>query len=275
MESNVRRLQLAELDILKTFIAICDKHHLTYFMLGGTMLGAIRHKGFIPWDDDIDMGLPRADYDRFLQVAEKELKAPLQLHTTQNGKGLYSYYYTRIENTDIQLIKKATINQTQIPVWIDVFPLDGVPDDDQQMLKWVKKCKRWKKVFSYSQASYTAATDERRKKRGRAESLLRSAFLALKLDRLINTQWAWKKLDRVARENDYATSRRIMNVCGAYGMKNIFDKSFFGEGALYPFEDIQVRGPKEYDKVLSQQYGDYMTPPDANHRERHYIEIVE
>ena len=72
-ENDLRRLQLVELDILKEFLRICDKYHLRYYALGGTLLGAVRHKGFIPWDDDVDIGMPRPDFCRFEQVIEKEL----------------------------------------------------------------------------------------------------------------------------------------------------------------------------------------------------------
>ena len=139
MDQTMQKLHDIEIDILKQTLAVIERHGLKYFMLGGTLLGAIRHKGFIPWDDDIDIGMPRTDYNRFIEIAGSELKNPYQIHTCMNEKGKYSYYFARIENIKIKLEKYATENKTVVPAWIDVFPLDNVPDDDNEIRKWYKK----------------------------------------------------------------------------------------------------------------------------------------
>ena len=271
---DLRKLQLIELDILKVFIAICEKHGFRYYLMAGTLLGAVRHEGFIPWDDDIDVGMPRPDYEKFIRIAEDELNEPYQLHTILNGKGSYGYYYARVENTEVLLQKDATIQKTKIPAWIDVFPLDGVPNDDKEADRWIQKCNFRKKVFALSQASRTAATDTYKKTKGGIKSAFRRVFLTLKLDRLISTKWAWKKLDRTIRSYDYEKCDRIMNVCGIRGRKTIFAKEKYGDGRKYKFEDIYVNGPAEYDFILTQLFGDYMTPPEKNNRDQHHITIL-
>lgn len=271
---DLRKLQLIELDILKTFIRICDENELKYYLMAGTLLGAVRHKGFIPWDDDIDVGMPRPDYDKFIDLAEKELVGPYQLHTILNKKGFYGYYYARVESTEVLLQKDATIQKLKIPAWIDVFPLDAVPDNNDKMEKWLKKCRFWKRVFELSQASYTAATDEYKKTKSGFKSVCRNIFLKLKIDRFISTEWAWRKLDRSIKANDYHRCGRIMNVCGIRGKKTIFPKEKYGEGKKYVFEDALVNGPEDSDFILSQLYGDYMTPPKMNNRDQHHIKIL-
>lgn len=266
---------MIELDILKKVIHICEKHNLRYYALGGTLLGAVRHKGFIPWDDDIDIGLPRPAYDQFVDCAEKELHLPYQVHSILNGNGKYGYYYVRIENTNVQLEKFATKNKTVVPAWIDIFPLDGVPNDEEEMTKWMKKCDFRKKIFIASQASYTAASSEFKKKRNKIVSAGRDIFLALGFEKLINTKWAWKRLNKEITRYNYDECDRLINYCGNLGKKEMFFKDVYGEGLLYPFEDIQIMGPVNYDFVLTQMYGDYMTPPDENNREHHHLRIID
>ena len=274
MNEQTRELQLIELDILEQVLKICEKYSLTYYMLGGTLLGAIRHKGFIPWDDDIDLGLPRPDYEKFIAYAEKELVSPYQLHTTLKKKGKYSYYYARVENTDVVLKRTISIKEVLIPAFIDIFPLDGVPNDVKKREKWISKCSRLSTLFSASQIMYRGNNSQTSKKRKPVKEFLRNVFIKLRMDKLLNTELIWKLLDKALKENDYDSSDVIINFCGAWGLKEMFPKSVYGEGELYQFEQYQLRGPKDYDAVLSQMYGDYMTPPEKADQEHHYLEVV-
>jgi len=262
-----------ELDILKQALEICEKHSLTYYMLGGTLLGAVRHQGFIPWDDDIDIGLPRPDYERFLEAAGRELVTPYQLHTLFQNSGEYSYYYARVENTNIKVLRKAAMKEALIPAWIDVFPLDGVPDDPKKRSRWLKKIKLCSILFNRSQFTYFGSLN-RKANIPLYFHMTNTAFLKLRLDRLINTRWAWKKLDSALKENDYNQCKTLFNACGYWGIKEMFPKSVYGKGRLYPFENLMLNGPENYDTVLTQMYGDYMTPPLEDKREHHYIELI-
>ena len=274
MADNLRQLQLVELDILKKILEIIERHQLRYYVLGGTLLGAVRHKGFIPWDDDIDIGIPRPDYDLFLQYAVQELSAPYQLHTLQTNTGEYSYYYARIENTDIKVRRKVALKEVVIPSWVDVFPLDGVPDEGFKRDVWLQKCRFYKALFRASQHSYFGRSAALKKKRSLPKEIIRRMFIRYKLEEKIDTQKAWEKLDRALRENDYNSCNALANICGYWGPKEMFPKAYYGEGKLYPFEDMMLNGPVNYDAVLTQMYGDYMTPPPADQQEHHYVELI-
>lgn len=267
---NLRQIQLIELDIMKQVLQTCERHNLTYYILGGTLLGAVRHKGFIPWDDDIDIGLPRPDYERFLEYAKNELEMPYQLHTISQNSGVYCYYYARVENKEVKLVRKAAIKEAVIPAWIDVFPLDGVPNDPQKRKKWLKRVGSCQTIFRRSQLSYLGNN-----RSPSIKNAVKKAFVKLRLDKLISTRWAWKRLDTVLKENEYNECDMLINACGYWGVKEMFPKSVYGSGKLYPFEDLMLNGPEDYDTVLKQMYGDYMTPPPEDQREHHYIEIVQ
>ena len=272
--ANLRELQLIELDILKKVLDIIERHHLRYFVLGGTLLGAVRHQGFIPWDDDVDIGIPRPDYDRFLDYAEKELAQPYQLHTLKTKTGEYSYYYARVENTAVKTLRKVALKEVVIPSWVDVFPLDGVPEEGRKRDRWMRKCRFYKALFRASQHSYFGRSASLKKKRSLPKALIRHLFIRYHLEDLIDTQKAWDKLDHALREYNYDTSPALANLCGYWGPKEMFPKSYYGKGRLYPFEDLMLMGPENYDAVLTQMYGDYMTPPPEDQREHHYVELI-
>ena len=122
--SKVRQIQLGELSLLEKYIEICSKYNLRYYALGGTLLGAVRHKGFIPWDDDMDLGMPRKDYEKFLEICEKELPdhVILRIHDDNLGN-------TSIMDTSLQIEFGGVVCSP----FIDVFPLDGYPSDGFQL----------------------------------------------------------------------------------------------------------------------------------------------
>lgn len=115
-------LQKCQLNILIEFIRLCEEHNLTYYLVGGTCLGAVRHKGFIPWDDDIDVGMPRKDYDKFIQL-QKEIKKPYFIQTYKSDKN-YIYNFAKIRDCTTTFIENTFVcHQFNHGVWIDVFQL--------------------------------------------------------------------------------------------------------------------------------------------------------
>lgn len=126
MENATKFLQEKELDMVKEFLKICEKHNLKYFMAGGTFLGAVRHKGFIPWDDDVDLGMYRDDYEKFLDIAKRELPYPYEVHTYRNCKE-HHYYFSHIIDVRYKVRRMGSLDKREEYVWIDIFPYDGLP----------------------------------------------------------------------------------------------------------------------------------------------------
>ena len=134
---SLKDLQHLELEIFKYFISLCEKYKLRYFLAGGTLLGAIRHKGFIPWDDDIDVLMPRTDYDRLQNIGKKLCDKRYKLASFELGN--LNYPFAKIFDTHTQIKKIFDFDETEQQVWIDIFPLDGLPESDAETEKIFKK----------------------------------------------------------------------------------------------------------------------------------------
>ena len=270
--TNLRKLQMIELDILKQVIAVCKKYNLCYFLLGGTFLGAVRHQGFIPWDDDIDIGMPRADFERFCEIAETELKEPLGFVSFRNNEE-HIYFHPRVYNYNSKVIDRSGIKEKETFAWIDVFPLDGMPKN------WlVRKLYGFyllflRLLFMYSQ--FDKIVNVSLKKRVWYERVLIAIGKVIKFDKILNTHKIMEKLDNTMKKRKYETSAYVGNFMGAYKMKEVFPKKYYEETAEYPFEDILCPAPKDYDAILSQMYGDYMTPPEKERQNKHNTEVID
>jgi len=132
-ENELNKLHQVELEILNEFVRICDKNNLIYYMVGGTFLGAVRHKGFIPWDDDVDVGMPRADYEKFITLAKEQLSEKYFLDCFQTNEKYYLPY--------AKIKKNGTVFDEEIihhldnhkGIFIDVFPFDNVPKNNLEL----------------------------------------------------------------------------------------------------------------------------------------------
>lgn len=144
MNDFFNEIHKKELDIALEFRKICEKYDLKYFMLGGSMLGAIRHNGFIPWDDDIDFGMPRDDYDKFIDLVTNELSKKYNFVSFENTKD-YKLFFSKIEDRSYTMIDKSNIKDKIVFPWIDIFPIDGVPE---------KLVNFWKIRYLYRRAKF-------------------------------------------------------------------------------------------------------------------------
>ena len=126
--NDLKELQKLEKEILEEVIKICDDNNIRYYIMGGTFLGAVRHKGFIPWDDDIDISMKRDDYEKFLKIAPDLLKEGMKLNYYEiNGKDVISEYALKVEYEKYKVKSNISKKERLINIWIDVFPLDGMP----------------------------------------------------------------------------------------------------------------------------------------------------
>lgn len=262
----VEKIHQVDLAIVKHVVAVCENYELKYFMLGGTMLGSIRHKGFIPWDDDIDLGMPRKDYERFLEIAERELPDYLQVVNYKNTPS-YQYYITRIQDTNVKVIEERIGNDSKYTfASIDIFPIDGTPNNTI-----LRKIYFFRVLFHRALMSlhYKDSID-RKRKRSFIERIFLSVMEKIPFEKIINPYKEKEKIDKLLSSQNVATSNYIGNIMGAYRTREIVPKEWYGQGKKYPFEDIELVGLDNYDAYLKYTYGDYMQLPPEDSRKKHF-----
>ena len=269
MPGKLTELQLIDLNILRTVVDICNKHSLTYYALGGTLLGAVRHQGFIPWDDDIDIALPRPDYQQLLDACNDELSNVL---IVQNYKTMPDdpapTYMSRIGKVGT-LVAYGVANKTkEMPVWIDVFPFDAMPSNN--LLRSIQKYRLLYHRMKFQFSCYDANVHQHRPNRPLHERLLMKFRETTKVGENWNPAEMLAQTERAALSYNYDEEDYFVNLFGAYKFREMFPKAWFGNGIALPFEDGTINCPIEYDKVLSQMYGDYMTPPVEEDRAMHH-----
>ena len=264
LDSKTRQpvpLSMAQLSILNIFKEIkpfLEKSSIPYYLLGGSLLGAVRHKGFIPWDDDIDIGIVREDYERFLEMVSKNLPEHLELRSYRDESD-HHYYFSRIVDTRYVLNREGSLVSRKENLWVDIFPLDGMPNNwllrriHMLRLLWVRFC--------YHVACFDKV-NLKRPNRPLSERIIIAIVKNVHLGGHRDYKKWLVKLDKLLRKYKVQDSNWIVNFMGQYKFKEMFPKSYYGKGKLYTFEDMQLMGPEDYDKVLSQMYGDYMKEPE-------------
>lgn len=233
------------LGIATAFHQICTKHDIPYCMLGGTMLGAVRHKGFIPWDDDMDFAVPREHYEELATLLEKELPQDYRCLTYSNCEQI-KYPFIKIEDRRTCIDDKSLDCplEEKIGLNIDVFPLDRCDKNSWRM----------KRVFFYIalQTLFFLESPTYSKPKALIKKLCQK--LAPK-ERL----YFVKKLENAMLHAGDAN--HIGNLIGRWREKETFKANIYQNLADYPFEHIALRGPKDYNTYLTQMYGDYMQLP--------------
>lgn len=271
MKENIRTLQLEELEMMKIVKYICEKENLTYFMIGGTLLGSIRHKGFIPWDDDVDLAMPREDYEKFLNIASKYLPKNMFIQNFRTDKK-YRYYITRLLNKNILVEEKRFIGSDtpQAYASVDIFPIDGSPNVN--IFRKIYYMRVMIRRFLIS-LCYRDTIDKERK-RSKVEKILLNILVKIPFERLLNPNKIKEDLDKLLKKYKMNTSIYCGTIMGAYRVKEMVPKDMFGKPKQYKFEDEYFCGPELVDEYLKHMYGDYMKLPPKEQQKTHYSNII-
>lgn len=253
-------------DILKYYIRLCEKYHLRYFIAYGSAIGAARHHGIIPWDDDIDVVMPRPDFEKLLEICKHEDMGKYEIVSPFNTPNYYLPFYkmcnnetTLLENEDFKCV---------LGMYIDIFVYDGMVSDksisDHLRHEYVKYWNRFTVASSY----YSWERIKGKLKRGQIKDLVHYFLLSLNRDGY--RKKFLRKLYDITHAYNYDDMELIVKYPPGYGASEVIPKEWIEESTLLPYEDLQVAIPKDYTRWLNNYFKDYTQLPPENERHPHH-----
>lgn len=260
-------IQRTILDIFKQVALICERHDIPYYAIGGTCIGAVRHTGFIPWDDDLDIAIPIQHFDRFWEVAAQELPNPLQIYTSRTVKH-YRYIFGKVHNAATTFIEESELAYSDAykGIFVDIMPISSVPDDEAERSRFYKgilRCARLNYIRRYPLKGMDTV------KKKLMWLLMRPMCLFTTPD-----YYSQKWLDILRRVpfgstalTGYTWSLRIEQLT--------FPMEDFQNSVELPFEDTTMKCPAGYHDYLTAQFGDYRKLPPEDQRRPHFTETVD
>lgn len=247
-------LKTIQLDILNDIASFCEDNNLSYFLSYGTLIGAIRHNGYIPWDDDIDICMPRPDYDKFLEKYNNRNSSYKVI--SHEIDGTYSLPFGKVHDTRT-VMNETMYKQDCFGVYVDVFPLDGCDKKGSQIKITIKLTKLLN--------AKKAILDGKR-------SFVKNIIIALGKVALmfVSVNDILLKFKKACSDIPYSESEYVASVAASYGVFEVMKKSDLEETIFHDFEGCKFRVPKNYDMYLKQIYGDYMQLPPEDKRVSHH-----
>ena len=243
---KLKEIQQLETYMLRTIVKIFSDNKIRYFLNCGSVLGAVRHSGTIPWDMDVDSIVPQTDYERMIKILNKKL-----------SDDLFIDYYLTNKNYHRLFARVGVKGCSSYNLHIDIFPLVGLPRGIKNQLEYSKKSERLCSLFNYKQVN----------NRKTKNAFNRIAREILSKTIMIDPNRIFSAFIEHCNLYSYETSEYVMNPCGHYGIKNILPKIYFGEGTQLKYEGIGVCVPSRYDVYLSHYYNNYMSYPSE--KEQH------
>ena len=245
---DLKQIQQRELTIFKVFLDICEKYGIRYYLAGGTLLGAVRHNGFIPWDDDIDINMPREDYDKLLAHAD-EIGASGDYKLAAYELGNLNYPFAKIYDLHTSIRKLYDEDETEKNLWIDIFPMDGLPDDEKEVKKIFRKTLTARKILRVKQARL-----------GEGKTALRRRLKPLV-----------KAL--VSPISDRALLSYMGGIANGYGPQERVPRKPFLTSVPVTFENMTVSAPGCWEYYLKSLYGDFMKLPPKEKQITHDMDV--
>ncbi|MBQ9657922.1 MAG: LicD family protein [Clostridia bacterium] len=253
--TSLDELKKIELEIMKKIHDFCVEKDITYFLAYGTLIGAIRHKGFIPWDDDIDILMKREDYNKFLREFPKWCVDKKLAIANPYTKPYYGRPMTKVFDTRTYLIEPDFRDDDPYGVFVDVWVLDGVPEEKKRK-SFLNKVKRYKRLLF-------ASCYKLNKKLGILKNV--AIFFA----KILNPKKIVIQFDQIASENPFDCSDQVI-CCMGIGPVT-FNREDFSDKILVDFEDARFFAPIGYDRILRASYGDYKELPPEKDRQPHHV----
>lgn len=253
---DIDEIREREMQILDFFDSLCTQYNLQYSIAGGTLLGAIRHKGYIPWDDDIDVFMYRNEYERLLDILRENTFMFKPLIPFVNGN-----YNTFLKIIDPSTVAVQTDYETNIPglgIWIDILPLDSIPDNEKEKSNLFRRKKFWHRIRNAGLYKKPKTVQQL------PFWLLSKVYCPAK---------AAEKMNRICRKYENTITKKIGLLVYESNNSFIYERSKLDAYERIPFENREYNAYKEYNYVLTESYGDYMKlPPIEEQIGKHFID---
>lgn len=258
-----KKIQAVLLDNLIFLNKISAQHNLKYAIVGGTLLGAVRHRGFIPWDDDIDVVMPRESYDHLMMLAEHDYGTMKISHYKNSAN--FPFPWIKIENSRLKVRETTVFRALTMGVFLDVFPLDNTFDRHHLRSIHTYLLRIARRLLAAKMGRFLKVHNNYDRR-----------YMLYIFMRIIPKRSIIMLIDLFIRlPNKICSGKTVINHFGAYGPREIMEASIFDTLALYEFEGRLFYGPRDSDNYLTKIYGNYMQLPRPEDRVAHNLEIVD